>query len=76
MPVIRARNSGYERLDATGIRDGRTESLPERYAQIMNDVKRHAAGKFADDATLLLISVNDRSHAMASQSATQMQSSA
>ena len=52
------------------------EGLPERYAQIMNDVKKHAADKFTDDATLLLISVNDSSHAAASQSAAQMQSSA
>jgi len=54
----------------------RDESLPERYAQIMSHVKRHAAGNFADDATLLLISVNDRSYAAAPQSAAQMRSSA
>jgi phosphoserine phosphatase RsbU/P len=52
------------------------ESLPQRYAQIMKDVQQHAAGKFADDATLLLISITDSSYAAASQSAAQMQSSA
>jgi sigma-B regulation protein RsbU (phosphoserine phosphatase) len=66
---------GHDRL--MGLVAGpQEESLPERYAQIMNDVKKHAAGEFTDDATLLLISVNDRSYAVASQSATQMQSSA
>jgi sigma-B regulation protein RsbU (phosphoserine phosphatase) len=52
------------------------ESLPQRYAQIMNDVEAHAAGKFTDDATLLLISVHDRPEAVITQSATPMQSSA
>jgi hypothetical protein len=52
------------------------ESLPQRYAQIMNDVEAHAAGKFTDDATLLLIAVNDRPDAVITQSATPMQSNA
>jgi sigma-B regulation protein RsbU (phosphoserine phosphatase) len=52
------------------------ESLPQRYAQIMNDVETHAAGKFADDATLLLIAVNDRPETAITHSATPMQSNA
>ena len=59
---------GAERLQALiGGSDG--ESLPERYAEIMNHVRTHAAGKFADDATLLLIAVNDSSQAAASSTA-------
>lgn len=66
---------GHERL--TGLVAGpQEESLEQRYAQIMNDVGKHAAGKFTDDATLLLISVNDRSYAAATQPAGQMQSRA
>ncbi|MGA7459702.1 MAG: fused response regulator/phosphatase [Candidatus Korobacteraceae bacterium] len=66
---------GHERL--TGLVAGpQEESLQQRYAQIMSDVGKHAAGKFTDDATLLLISVNDSSHAAATQPAAQMQSSA
>jgi len=42
----------------------------------MNDVEAHAAGKFTDDATLLLIAVNDRPEAVITQSATPMQSNA
>ena len=52
------------------------ETLQQRYAKIMSDVGTHAAGKFTDDATLLLISVNDRSHAAGTQPAAQMQNSA
>lgn len=66
---------GHERL--TELVAGRQEeSLQQRYAQIMNDVGKHAAGKFTDDATLLLIAVNDKSYAATSQPAAQMQSSA
>jgi len=66
---------GSERLETldAGFED---ESLPERYAQIMHHVRKHAAGKFVDDATLLLIAVDAVSHASASDSATQMRSSA
>jgi serine phosphatase RsbU (regulator of sigma subunit) len=53
-----------------------TESLPQRYAKIMKAVQEHAAGKFTDDATLLLISVSDTSPTTTSQSAAQMQSTA
>lgn len=66
---------GHERL--TGLVAGpQEESLQQRYAKIMSDVGTHAAGKFTDDATLLLISVNDRSYAAATQPAAQMQNSA
>ena len=66
---------GHERL--TGLVAGpQEESLQQRYAQIMSDVGKHSAGKFTDDATLLLISVNDRSYSAATQPAAQMQSSA
>ena len=66
---------GPERL--TGLVAGlQDESLQQRYAKIMSDVGKHAAGKFTDDATLLLISINDRSHAAGTQPAAQMQNSA
>jgi sigma-B regulation protein RsbU (phosphoserine phosphatase) len=66
---------GPERL--TGLVAGpQEESLQQRYTKIMSDVGKHAAGKFTDDATLLLISVNDSSHAAATQPAAQMRSSA
>jgi len=66
---------GHERLTER-VAGWQEESLPERYAQIMNDVKKHAADKFTDDATLLLISVNGGSYAATSQSVAQMQSNA
>lgn len=52
------------------------EPLVQRYTQIMSDVRAHNAGKFADDATLLLLSVSEASHAERSQSAAQAQSRA
>lgn len=52
------------------------ETMEQRYAQIMDRVRAHAAGKFADDATLLLLAVNDGATVAASTSATQMRSSA
>jgi len=51
------------------------ESLPERYAQIMDSVRAHAADQFTDDATLLLIAVDESSPASACQAA-QMRNSA
>jgi sigma-B regulation protein RsbU (phosphoserine phosphatase) len=65
---------GPDRLTAL-VAGSQPESLPQRYAQIMSNVSKHAAGKFADDATLLLIAVDDASCATASPSAAQMQSS-
>jgi sigma-B regulation protein RsbU (phosphoserine phosphatase) len=66
---------GPERL-TKWIAGAQDETLQQRYAKIMSDVGKHAAGKFADDATLLLISVNDRTHSAATQPAAQMQNSA
>lgn len=65
---------GSERLQ-TLIAGRPEEELVERYAQIMDSVRSHAAGKFADDATILLIAVGEASEVPASQSA-KMQSSA
>jgi len=66
---------GHDRL--TGLVAGpQEESLQQRYAEIMRDVGKHAAGKFTDDATLLLISVNDKSYAAVRQPTAQMQNSA
>jgi serine phosphatase RsbU (regulator of sigma subunit) len=65
---------GPERLQP--LLDGPTyEPLPQRYAQIMDVVGKHSSGKFSDDATLLLIAVNDDAPARASHPA-QMRSSA
>ncbi len=69
-----AEEFGPDRLAAL-VAGQQEESLPQRYAQIMSNVSKHAAGKFADDATLLLIAVDDASYAAASPSAAQMQSS-
>jgi phosphoserine phosphatase RsbU/P len=52
------------------------ESIQDRYAAIMDKVSAHAAGKFTDDATLLLLSVNDAAPAAAAQASVQMRSSA
>jgi len=64
---------GPDRLAAL-VAGPQEEALPERYTQIMNNVRTHASGRFADDATLLLISVREGSYAPASQSAAQMNS--
>jgi sigma-B regulation protein RsbU (phosphoserine phosphatase) len=66
---------GSEKLESllTGA-DG--EALPDRYAQIMSDVREHAAGKFADDATLLLIAVGAPERAAATARKAEMRSSA
>lgn len=66
---------GNERLEAL-VNDPEEEPLPQRYSRIMKDVGAHNAGKFADDATLVLISVGESSRAAASQSAAQMQTRA
>jgi len=66
---------GSERLERL-IGGSDSEELPTRYTEIMNHVRSHAAGKFADDATLLLIAVHESSRASASQAAGQMRSSA
>ncbi|HKD84085.1 MAG TPA: fused response regulator/phosphatase [Terriglobales bacterium] len=66
---------GNERLAAL-VNDPEEQALPQRYSRIMRDVQAHNAGKFADDATLVLISVGESSRAAASQSASQMQTRA
>jgi sigma-B regulation protein RsbU (phosphoserine phosphatase) len=66
---------GHERL-AEMISGPENEPLSQRYAHIMDRVGQHAANKFTDDATLLLISVKDSSSASASQSPAQVQSRA
>ena len=52
------------------------ETMEQRYAHIMDQVRTHAAGKFTDDATLLLLAVNDGATAVVTAAATQMRSSA
>jgi serine phosphatase RsbU (regulator of sigma subunit) len=51
---------GAERLE-TLMAAAHDQSLPDGYSQIMNSVRKHAADKLADDATLLLISIDDGS---------------
>jgi len=51
------------------------QGLSEHYAQLMNNVRNHAAGKLTDDATLLLIAINETVDAAASRLAGQMRSS-
>ncbi len=67
---------GAPRLEALMEAQKDDESLPERYAEIMKQVTTHASGKFRDDATLLLIAINDGSEAPASYAATPMRNSA
>jgi phosphoserine phosphatase RsbU/P len=45
------------------------ESMEQRYAHIMEKVTKYADGKFRDDATLLLLAINDASSATAARSA-------
>jgi len=52
------------------------ETMEQRYTQIMDKVRAHAAGKFTDDATLLLLAVNDRASLAVSPATAQMRSSA
>ena len=66
---------GAERLESLAGASA-PEALPEHYHQIMHSVRTHAAGKFADDATLMLLAVGPRSRAMVSQSAAEVRSSA
>jgi len=66
---------GAEKLE-TLLAGATGESMPERYARIMDTVRQHAAGRFADDATLLLIAVNEGAPLATSQSASQMRNSA
>jgi serine phosphatase RsbU (regulator of sigma subunit) len=45
------------------------ESMEQRYAHIMEKVTKYADGKFRDDATLLLLAINDASSATAARTA-------
>ena len=66
---------GCERLTAM-VGTDENETLQERYARIMKQVRTFAHGNFTDDATLLLISVTSSPYAAATQSAGQMRSNA
>jgi sigma-B regulation protein RsbU (phosphoserine phosphatase) len=58
--VTEAANDSGEEFGAeqlAGILDGSARPLPEQWHAIMDNVRGHAKGNFADDATLLLISV-------------------
>ncbi len=69
----RGEEFGHERL-AELVAGPENEPLPERYAQIMERVRQHAANRFADDATLLLIAINDSSSVAAANIASRRQS--
>jgi sigma-B regulation protein RsbU (phosphoserine phosphatase) len=66
---------GPERL-AELVGGPENETMPERYAHIMDHVRAHSAGRFADDATLLLLSVGEAAYAAVSHSSAHMRSSA
>jgi phosphoserine phosphatase RsbU/P len=66
---------GPERL-AELVAGPQAETMQDRYAAIMDKVRAHAAGKFTDDATLLLLSVNDALPAAVSRTSAQMRSTA
>jgi len=55
---------GTDKLESLLARND--QPLPEHYAQIMDSVRSFAAGKFTDDATLLLIAVNESAPAAVS----------
>ncbi len=44
------------------------ETMEQRYAQIMDNVTEYAHGKFRDDATLLLLAINDAAPATSARS--------
>ena len=50
---------GADRLSAI-VRQSPTQPLPEQYQTIMQQVGEHAEGKFCDDATLVLVSVQQK----------------
>jgi sigma-B regulation protein RsbU (phosphoserine phosphatase) len=49
------------------------ESLQRHHANIIDNVRRHAAGNFTDDATLLLISMNANSYAAPARTAPRLE---
>ncbi len=66
---------GPERLTAL-VEGLEQEAMEQRYAQIMEQVRAHAAGKFTDDATLVLLSVKEAVPAPPLRSASQMRTTA
>ncbi len=64
---------GPDRLAAL-LNDPENKPLPEHYAEIMAQVRNHSRGNFADDATLLLISVKERSRSATTQPSAEMHS--
>ncbi len=66
---------GPERL-TTLVGGPEQEAMEQRYGAIMDEVRTHAAGKFTDDATLVLLSVNDAVPPPPSRSTPQMRTSA
>jgi sigma-B regulation protein RsbU (phosphoserine phosphatase) len=49
------------------------QDLQRHHANIIDNVRQHAAGKFTDDATLLLISMNANSYAAAARPAPRLE---
>ena len=49
---------GAARLAAL-MQDSQEQSLPQQYAHILEQVRQHALGNFTDDATLLLVSIQN-----------------
>ena len=78
--VSEAANSGEEEFGperlAELVNGPENETMEARYAEIMDQVRAHASGKFTDDATLLLLSVNEAVAAALSQTSAQMRSTA
>ena len=52
------------------------ETMEQRYRHIMDKVRHHANGKFRDDATLLVLAINEGTSAAVSSTAAPMRSSA
>ncbi len=62
---------GPERLK-TLIAGPDEETMAERYGEIMKGVRAYAEGKFTDDATLVLLSIGESSHAAVTRSVSQI----
>ena len=62
---------GPERL-ASMLAGPEEETMPQRYGEIMKGVRTYSAGKFTDDATLVLLSVGDTSHTSARVAASEI----
>ena len=61
--VTEAASGSGEEFGATRLaalmQDSQAQSLPQQHAHIFEQVREHALGNFTDDATLLLVSVQD-----------------